>query len=191
MPGEDGVPWRSRWKRPPSSCSAGGSGSPRDAFWPYPTPSRTAAGGGSKTMTWSKQWREWARSRRRPSTPGRGSGSVRVARSAELGQLPRQEIERVLDGLEALGDRAQAPGETVDVVSCRQIQIADRAGPRLRRALPSLESEVQRLVHPRVLDQDLGEVTQRSLASRGDAIAYAFAAAFVHIVHARYRDPSG
>jgi hypothetical protein len=112
----------------------------------------------------------------------------RGALATELRELAGDLIERVLDGLEALGNRAQAPGKAVDIVAGREVEVPEGAGARLGGALPRPERNLQSLVHPGVVDQQLGEVTQRSLASPGTAITFAFAAALVHIVHARYRD---
>src|SRR4051794_3153600 len=188
MPGEGAARWRSRWRRRRSSCSATDSGWPPGACWWSRTPSPRVPDAGSRTRTLRTRRPGWARSPPQPSTLARGAGSGGVAFPAELRQLIRELVERVLDRLEALRDRAQAPRQAVDVVARRQVQIADRAGARLRGTLPRAERDLQRLVHPGVVDQDLGQLTQGALATRRNAIPYTVAAAFVHIVHARYRD---
>ena len=92
-------------------------------------------------------------------------------------------MEADLDGLEPLGDRPQAPGEAVDVVAGRQVQIADRLGAGLLGSLARPERDLERLVRPWVVDQELGEFAQCALPSGGEAVPDLIAAALVHIVH--------
>ena len=95
------------------------------------TRSRTASAAGSATRIWRRRPSGWARWRRaRRLNP---DSRLRVARSlalpSELGDLAGELVERVLDRLEPLGDRPQPPGQAVDVVAGRQVQVADRLAP--------------------------------------------------------------
>ena len=128
----------------------------------------TGAGSGSMTTTWQRRSGVWAPWPRRPSTPRyrlRG-----VALPPERRQLAGHLIKLVLDLLEALRQHGvQAAGEAIHVVAGGQVQVpASRWRPPARRA--HAPRAVQRLVHPGVVDEQLSEVAQRPLASRGDPI---------------------
>ena len=105
-----------------------------------------------------------------------------LALPAQLGELAVDPVEPVLDLLEPLGEGAQPAREPVDVVAGGQVQVADRARPGLRGALTGAEGDLQGLVQPGVLDQELRQVAQRALPPRRDTVPDAFAAALVHIV---------
>src|SRR5215208_6879855 len=193
--GVDAALWRSRWRRRPSSPWGVASTSPPPACSRCLTPSRTGSEGGSGTRSSPPPPRGWDPSRRppsrlRPSTLTRGSGTGRLPLPAKGGQLPADLIEGVLHRLEALGDGPQPACEPVDVVAGRQVQVADRARARLRGALPGAEGDLQRLVQPRIVDQELGELAQSPLSPSRDPVSDSFAAALVHIVHTHGTAPN-
>jgi hypothetical protein len=115
---------------------------------------------------------------------------ARSALPAQLRDLPAELVERVLNRLEPLGDRPQPPGEPVDVAAGGQIQVADGGLARLRSPLAGAEGELQSLIHPGVVDEELGELAQRALAARRDSIPDPFATTLFHIVHTHGTAPA-
>ena len=79
-------------------------------------------------------------------------------------------VERVLDPLEALGDRAQPAGEALDVGRRRDVERPHRGLLRLDRLLARLEGARERAVDDRVRDQLLGELAERLLALPGEPV---------------------
>ena len=168
MPGAGAVQSPSRWRRPRCSRSAAASASPPPACWSSRTPSATGAGSRIEDDDLAEAVGAPGRPGRRrpqPRVEGPGRGASRSRRAPPARGSPRSSWSSTV--LEALRDRAQAAGEAVDVVAGRQVQVPDRAGARLRGALPRAERHLQGLLHPGVVDQQLGEVAQRALAPRG------------------------
>ena len=125
--------------------------------------------------------RSWARgtgsslgataARRRARSPAISPRRSSIAPSRSPGRAGREGaqalfelVERVLDSLEALGHRAQAPGHALDVGGGRQVQCAERRLLRLDRLLAGLEGSCDRPVDHRVGDQLLGDLAECFLA---------------------------
>ena len=81
---------------------------------------------------------------------GRGAGPV------------LEPVERVLDALEALGDRPQPAGQALDVGRRRDVQRAHRRLLGLDGLVPRLEGAGERAVHDGVGDQLLGDPPEAS-----------------------------
>ena len=98
-------------------------------------------------------------------------------------------VHGVLDSLEPLRDRAQAPGEPLDVGGRRDSQGAHRHLLRLHRLLARLEGAAERSRQHRVARQLLCDLAQGLLALARDALAEPLVAALVHHGAGGYRTP--
>ena len=89
-------------------------------------------------------------------------------------------IERVLDRLEPLADRAHAPRQALDVGRRRDVERAHRHVLGLDGLLARVEGPLQRGGHERVARQLLGQLPERLLTLAGEALANAFLLGLVH-----------
>ena len=92
------------------------------------------------------------------------------------GEALVEAVDAVLDALEALGDRAHAAREALEVGRRGDVERADRDLLRLGGLLARLERAGDRAVDERVLEQVLGELAEGVLALPGEALAQAVAA---------------
>src|SRR5205807_3004128 len=122
---------------------------------------------------------------------GRQRLDVGALRRTEHALEPDVEpVHRVLDALESLGDRAQAPGEPLDVGGRGDSKGAHRHLLRLHRLLARLEGAAERGRQHRVARQLLRDLAQGLLALARDALAEPLVAALVGHRAGAYRTPS-
>ena len=101
--------------------------------------------------------------RSRAISSSRASSAVGALGAGGLGRragLVLEPVERVLDALEPLGDRAQPARQALDVGGGRDVERAHRRLLRLDRLLARLESAGDRAVDHRVGDQLLGDLAR-------------------------------
>ena len=107
----------------------------------------------------------------------RGEALVGAAERRALERLEPlvEPVDAVLDPLEPLRDRPQAPGQALDVGGGRDVERAHRGLLRLDGALAGAEGARDRGVDERVLEQVLGELAHRVLARARELVAQALA----------------
>src|SRR5512133_286433 len=178
-------PWRAWWRSSPTT-SPRASGAP---LWRRSRPCAPDSAGagralGGRALGGRRLGRRLPRRRRAQLDELLGD---RVERELQRGQALVEAVDAVLDALQALGDRAHAPRETLDVGRRRDVQRPE--GDLLSRGgrLARLEGTRDGAVDQGVLEQILRQSPEGVLALSGEALAQAVAAGFLFHAAERYR----
>ena len=108
------------------------------------------------------------RARQAKLVQGRWSQPMHEAANIDHGclELVTELVEGVLDGLEAVGERAHAAADALHIPGARNVDRTERRLLHLHRPLAGTEGPAERLAEQRVLEQGLGDLADRLLATR-------------------------